>query len=220
VSFGPHALCEISGDWTDSDSSREVWTFGLRVIRSGGGHLNDPDAYIGDCYAALSAWFSNVNNQISAKARLRTLKVNNINPDGTYVDPTTHFHDYGAGVVGGAAALHPSDMSLVYSWGTSAQSRGPGARGRVYPPNPTIAMATAFSISSANQTVAVNAAKALLTVFARDSDGDGHLINPVIASRINGKINVIDQVKVGLVYDVQRRRRNRIAESYALSTYP
>lgn len=220
MAYSPHALVEFRGIWTDSEAANESWAFGIRVMRSGGGKLNSPDAYIGDINGPIATWWATAASTMCSRAKLTTLKVNNINPDGKYADPVTHFHDYGAGIGGLTTHAVPGDMSTVWSWSTSFQSRGPGSRGRVYPPNCGPGPSSAFYISTANQTAGLTAAKALLSLLSVNSDGDSHLIIPIIASKVNGNTQKIDTVRVGRVIDVQRKRRRQVSESYATSTWP
>lgn len=218
--FAPHALVQLQGGYNTTDAPKEVWTMGIRVRRTGTtGFLSAPDAYLADIQAGISSWFSTTAHQISNRAVLKLLKVNNINADGHYVDTVTHQHDYGAGIAGGITPTCSADNSLVYTW-TTDSSRGLAHIGRVYPPNNTITISGAVSVSTADVTVAVSAAKALLSVLNINSDGDSTLVRPVICSKKDASYKVITGVKVGSVYDTQRRRRNRAPEVYGVSVWP
>src|SRR5690242_4004154 len=151
--YGPHALIAFAGDWATSDGTGEVWQFGLRVVEgTPGGFLCDPqgfcDALAGTASTGVRSWFALAANGMSTNARLRLLKVNNINPDGTYHEPLTHLHDYGAGITGGSAQTMDGICSLAYTWETNVVSRGPGSRGRIYPPNPTYGLNGAFTVTT------------------------------------------------------------------------
>ena len=221
--YGAHALVALQGDWASSDGANEVWQFGVRVTEgSGGGFLQDPQGYCGALATPISTWFAAATSGMSAFARLRMLKVNNINPDGSYADPVTHLHDYGAGVTGGVPAVQDHVLSLAYSWTTNAVSRGPGARGRVYPPNPTYTLNGAFTVTNADVDKALAAAKALLNAIgAAPTGGDlDHAAFPCIASKTDGTRHPINNVSVDSVYDVQRRRKNRLTAVRHSSVWP
>jgi hypothetical protein len=111
-------------------------------------------------------------------------------------------------------------MSIVWSYGSNEISRGPSSRGRSYPVNPTSSRTGAFSIGSTQQAAQLAAAKSFLSIFLRDSDGDAHLVEPVMVSSLGGPARVIQNVRVGAVFDVQRRRRNRVAENYVAGAFP
>src|SRR5690242_9263100 len=194
--FPKHALVAFQGDWATADATGEVWQFGVRVSTGDphGDWLSDPQAYCAAIATPIATWFGAASTGMVSSARLRTLKVNNINPDGSYADPNTHLHDYGAGVFGAAAPVGDMAMSLAITWESNEVSRGPGARGRIYPPNAGYGMNGAFTVTNASATAAANAGKALLNLLLAQNDAAGFLVTPVISSRTSARAYGIGHV--------------------------
>lgn len=213
MAYTPHVLVAIIGGWSSDDE--EVWENTVRLRGDGGGGVAlDPEAYLTAIKAPLATWFSAVGTNMSPRAQLKTVKVNHVGADGRYVDPgTTHLRDY-LPVVGGGAPytgsnLLPGKTCLAYTWETDL-ARGPGHRGRIYPPNTFDTNVSPFRVSNAN--AAINAANGagLLAVLKNTGGADGARGIPVIASRLAGQITDITAVTSDNIYDVQRRRGNRI----------
>lgn len=116
-------------------------------------------------------------------------------------------------IVGGSATDPlPSQDALVVSWRTPLAGRK--FRGRTYLAGwATAALETDNpTIDPANVTLVGNAARALITGLGAD-------FRPLaVWSRIEppagGLVTVINNVRVGRVFDTQRRRRNKFNEAY------
>jgi hypothetical protein len=175
-----------------------------------------------DLQATLRTWFTTAVTGVgcSGGATLAWLKVNNIGADGKYSNKSvTNRYDYanpGAGPV--TAAGQCPMITLAYTF-TSLRARGPGSKGRIYLP-----LNLPAQYSSTLSTVAnyVTHAKNLLAAIQRPvgaaSNANG--VFPIIASGRNAQNFQINGVRVGNVMDVQRRRKNAIAETYTSSVYP
>lgn len=99
----------------------------------------------------------------------------------------------------------PTEVALVMSLKTQSASRS--GRGRMYLPAPCRdALTDAGRVTSGVADGVAAAAQAYL-------NGDNTTgLYSVVASFVHGDIRQVLSVNVGDVYDVQRRRRNRIAE--------
>jgi hypothetical protein len=206
--YTPHALLTFGGTWSDQPS--EIWACNVRLSADGGGGVTlDTAGLMNDIYAPLSTWYALPASRMSSDSKLMFLKVNMIGDDGKYVSRTaTNRHDY-VGTLGGATPAAPQFCSLAYSWST-ANARGPAHHGRIYPPNAAFVIVNGSKISAADATINTAAAKALLTVFRNVGGADGRRGTPVVASNIGGAIQPITGVSTDDLYDVQRRRKNRI----------
>lgn len=222
MAYAPHALVAICGDWgIQSDAAREVWQFGIRISTGtpAGGYLNDPQAYANGVGPNIDTWFRAVGNGMSTLARLLTVKVNNIKPDGSYKDNTTHQYVLPVAHTGGTSGIYPGFTSLAWTFYTDL-GRAPGGRGRCYPPNGTYALnGGAFSCNSATATTNVTAAKALLSILLARLDGTTAIM-PVVASRQTGALGAIQQVSSDTIFDVQRRRKNRASGVRVTQNWP
>lgn len=215
MAYQPHTLIAFGGSLADVGAADEIWECTVRVISPGGSGLplSDAAGYMGQVAGPLQTWFTTPAVGMSSKSTLAWLKVNNIAADGTYsAAGGTNVHDYSPPQNGGSTAAQaaPAFCSLALSW-TTNRRRPPGAFGRIYPPNFNYPMGGS-AVSSASQTAAVGAAVALLDVL-RNCDGSLGAI-PVIASRVNATNTEITGCRVGNIYDVQRRRKNAVPETY------
>lgn len=218
MAWARHMRVTFGGNLSDLGTmATEIWQCNVNINPTS---LNDAfcDPYLAAIQAALKTWFITAANQISSAADLRYIKCNLIGVDGLYENPTvTHRYDYTSIGAGGSTPTIPGDMCLAYSWST-ALMRGPGSKGRIYPPNaPTTAAAGSMIASGSSISAAVTSAKALLTVLASSSTTAAV---PVIASGVNASLTPITGVRVGNLFDVQRRRRNAAPEIYSASVWP
>jgi hypothetical protein len=216
-----HALVHFGG----SLPGPETWSCGIRTSGSSTGFLPDPDSYLNDIFAGLSSWFSNVANMVTANATLQYVKANNINATGHYNDPVTHVHSYTGTINGGASSQVVPFVAMCYSW-TTAAARGIAHTGRIYMPVTTTGVQGTSVAAPADVTKYVNAAHALLLIISNGSGATANLTVPSVVSPgapSNGNLGVIRQingVRVGNVFDVQRRRKAQIPEVYTALAYP
>lgn len=218
--YSPHTLVAFVGGWSPAALASEVWQFGIRVSVGGpaGYYVSDCQAYADAIATAVSTWFSSASNFMSNQAVLKSIKVNNINPSGHYVDPTTHQHDFATPVAGGVASSWTCFNTVAISF-TTAIARGRAHTGRIYPPVTGLALADPGHLSTAAQSALVTTGKALLSILLRN-DASGHLVSPVIESRVDASSQPIIGVRVGSVPDVQRRRKAQLTETYSSSVWP
>jgi hypothetical protein len=222
MAYGPHALLSFNGSWTSADAADEVWAFGIRLTTGtpAGGFLADPQTYVDAIADDVASWFSGAESRILALAQLDVLKCNNIDAAGHYADPTTHQHVYASpGPHGNTANLGSAIQSTAYSFTTGATS-GRARRGRIYPPNAPLNMAGAFVQAQADVAAHVAAAVALLTLITINEPTGGLLVQPCIASKIDGTVRSINGVSVDSIVDVQRRRKNRAAGTRTAGDWP
>lgn len=142
-----------------------------------------------------------------------------LNTDGS-TDLTANFYSYpGATVVGGGGLqAYPGQCSIVCSL-RADPDRGLGAKGRMYLPgiNKLISSTGKISVGSADD-ISLGMQTFINNINA-DFDLPGTVINasrgrtlPIPAPGVN---RVVSSIKVGDVYDTQRRRRNSLTEVYS-----
>lgn len=214
----------MQGNWTDA--SQEVWECTVRVdlLAAGGTVALDQVNWLGEIKSPLQTWFGAITSFINPKAQLQQIKGNQIGPDGKYADPhNSNTQVYPPGVVGNVAntQVGPNFLSMVTSWQT-AKSRGTGAHGRIYLPNNCFPMNDSFQISTTNRDKIPTAGKALLVILGNAGSATANRkAVPVVASRKDATLTPINGVSGNSVYDVQRRRKNRIdGTRSAFTAYP
>jgi hypothetical protein len=242
VKIGGHCLVAFGGH-IGGGASLDTWQCGIRVTSGVGstdsddpshGYVLQPDVYLSRLYGGLASWFTTALSvtagsefmALRSDATLEWVKANNITggtkpPDvntGKYLDRTkTNIHTYGT-VVGASSGTVPGFVTASVSLLTDKQ-RGPGHRGRIYLPFALISVASG-RLTTQNQTGCIKTVKALLNVLTAAKDqiptgGADTPVTPVISSRVDGSLNVIRSITCGDVYDVQRRRKEQLVESYS-----
>lgn len=211
--FAPHYRVSFGGSLSESGVVDEIWNCTVNCAdRSSEAPGFSEDDYLNDINGPLKTWFSSLDAGNSSKATLEYVKCNLINAEGNYNSDDSHTFFYATPFgTGFAAPKYPQIITTAVSWGTT-RARGPGAHGRIYPPNNTFDDATTLEMSAANQTALVRAGQALLT--ALNNTPGGNTLHPVVASKVDASLTDIIEVLVGSVKDVQRRRKDALVEVY------
>lgn len=156
---------------------------------------------------------------IIQQARLQSVKLNRIGPNGLYVDAETKESIVGP-VQGGSGVLVPAQLACAVSLGQWSYPRGRGSKGRFYlPPIGAFSpVSTDGRLSAANAMSVAAGAKVLIeSINQAYSDADGFTYDHrvCIASNIGtGIFTAVDKVSVGRVPDTMRSRRSKLLEDY------
>lgn len=209
MAYTPHYLAQFGG--RNVDDSGEVWECGIRCDT--GAVAVDEEAYLNDAAPRLMTWWKLATGFSANIAHLDYFKFNRISPNGHYTDETTtHVHNYTGDTAGVKAQNAPADMSICYSWKTAA-ARGRASKGRIYLPN-YVGQVDGFKMAN---TAAHAVWARALTEAIIGNDTHEHEVIPAIFSNLgDGPHNFITGVRVGDIWDVQRRRRGQVSETYAV----
>lgn len=215
--YSTHALVQFGGSISFTDfpnTPAEIWSCGIRFAADGGDPLAlDMEAFLTAVQNPLATWYHDATNGMSNNTTLDFIKANLIGPDGKYVDKTnTHQFDWSPVIAGGVTPTVLPIASLVFSWRT-AKKRGPGAHGRIYPPNFTYGSGASVEVDTVDQGSAANAGQRLLRLLTAAWIPAG-LAHAVVASKVDASLTPVTLVSVGNVWDTQRRRKNALAETY------
>lgn len=218
MAYTPHNLVTLSGTLTEKSGQDEIWQIGLRCLTLAG-----TDPYSGaDMLSALeameddvTAWFGSGSAGIMPSVHLTQLKMANIGPDGKYTEDAQILP---TDAVGSATPTRPapSFCSLAYSFGTPLFGRV-ATHGRVYPPN------FGYDTVSGTGTVAIGAQNAAIAACAamleavQQHGSSSELVPAIISAK--GPSAPIDKIRVGNVWDVQRRRKYAVPETYVAANY-
>lgn len=224
MAWTPHTYVTFGGTIGEVTNTDEIWQCGVRVVDVHGGgsgvpftpaHASDyADQLAGDGSIPLTQWFSAAHTLIPGTALMKWIKVATIGPDGDYsAAPIMR----SVSAAGGGQAKTPMFMSVALSFRTSVVFGHKLKFGRVYPPNSGVAFVPGTSvISSADQDSLVLSAKELINAI-NVTDPD-YAAEARVFSRQGGSSKIVS-VRVGNIYDVQRRRKNAVRETYKVGTF-
>lgn len=226
MAYTPHSLVAFGGALTSSIGGDEIWECtvrgfaGVPTAAPSGLPLSNPEQYLSEVGPKLRTWFSSASAGIPAEVTLNYLKMNTIGADGRYSDPESHTYDFTPPQAGGygSAVGRPAFLSIALSWGT-LRARGPASRGRIYLPNYSKATFAGSVISGGDAQSVRQSGLTLLDTLANNGSEEAQF-QPCVVSKISGLYSPIKSVRVGNVYDVQRRRKNALAETYVSAAWP
>lgn len=223
MAYRPHTLIAFGGIIPSQTSTDEIWECTIRGFAGLRGQntnlpLSNPDTYLAEVAPLLASWFAQSGSRIANVATLEYLKCNAIGADGRYSDGQSHTYDYSNLVSGATSQAVPSFLSLSYTW-TTPKARGRAHLGRMYPPNFTYTLSSGAHVSPTDTTNAALAGRAFLQTIANATSATAAL-DPAVVSGLDGSFAPITGVRVGSVYDVQRRRKNQAVELYSSTPYP
>lgn len=173
-----------------------------------------------DIVTIFSAYVKDVAMSIPVGATLDYVKLALIGTDGKYVKEAAVFEVIG--VTGGVSNAYIPQVSLVMTL-QSEKFRDPGKYNRFYLPTVVPTSNGAYRPSN-TQRMAQRTAD-LLSVLTREMSPFNNAVRVVPAAvsssdKIDEPYREIKYVKVGNVFDTQRRRRNKIGETYSTVQVP
>lgn len=211
----------------------DIWSNSLSVGNPTGpanvGPFKDSQTAKDAVITAIRSWFTRGDTGISTGATLEWVKFAQVGADGFYTvaaDGDYAFNEtHDITPVAGAMSLNVApQLSLAITLDTGAK-RGLAKTGRIYPP--LTGELNAAGVDNSPQLKAASAAtmiSAINAAFANTNPEGGVHDQVVVASGVReGKIALVQSVRVGNVVDTQRRRRNNITEVYSpadITVYP
>lgn len=219
-----HIRIEFGGSLTARAVDDEIWSCSLRAFPgatggpanlSDGGASLDLQAWCAAVAPQLSAWFGKTSAPIVAAstAKISYVKANVIGPDGKYLSSSVTNVQTFTPVAGGGGGIAPSFTTVASSFG-SDRARGAASRGRIFLPN-YIYSPTGAAITNAQQSTILSGTLALIALVKAQTAGlNGGVMTPALVSDVDALWSYIRTVRVGNLYDVQRRRKNAASEVY------
>lgn len=207
--YPSHHLLQFGGGLGGAD---EIWSCGIRMIRSDAASPLDEEDYLDDVgVPALTAWMQRADSLISNQCTLEFVKMNEIGPDGRYVDTVTHERTV-TNVTGSAfSGTLPFQACVVLTWRTNVSNRGPGTKGRIYSPMPVVTVSPATGLFDPGFALQfAQSAAELLNDIDATVGALGWIRPAIVSDRAGGVANVIDRVTVDNRVDIQRRRGNQL----------
>lgn len=201
----------------------EIWTTSFWLGLDGGGTFADPTQAEADAIAtAWETFFTNSAHFFSTRHQTTAIKVSEVLANGTSDPARTVYHNYGTPISGaGGPGDMPPQVALAATL-TSARARGYASKGRMYLPAPTVGVdATGHMITGTAAALATGLKTFFDAVNANNTLGLYAILNSAATVGVpsHSALQVrVTGIKVGNVYDTQRRRRNGLSEAYSAST--
>lgn len=195
----------------------EEWSTGFYM----GYEDQDADAPdLADLTTLATAWqtyFTTSSSKISGSWKTVGIKASHLNADGTTDLGATQIYTYGTPIQGGYnSGVNPPQVALVVTLKT-AIARGLGANGRMFLPGISQGVQGNGKIIGAAQTEMADNLQDFFDA-ANTSWNTGTIINASKGRTISPTsppINAeVTSIRLGDVYDTQRRRRNALVETY------
>lgn len=213
--FIPHGKLTFGGTWdTDDDQG---WSCGIALDWTGDGEFGDSDIDTYGAYAQpyVKAWFIRATSLIPPDCTLTWCKFVGIGASGDYAtDP--YVYDYVPSVAGAGAANGQCGFTTLAITLESANSRPPGRYGRFYPPGITTLPDYTMSAFQAPSAAVADVSQSAGTLLHNLIQSTWH---PCIASKVGtGQNPHVVSVSTDSVFDVQRRRKNKIRGARVFAT--
>lgn len=205
-------------------AGQEIWTCGINLANEGAGvtelefnSLTDPQ--IQSVADLIIAFVEDGDNNVPDGVFLDYVKLALIGTDGKYVGaPREVTGQLGQG---GAVGGYVPQVATVVSM-ESGKYRDPGKYNRFYLPTATPAGSLEYQLTEGAAVLISNNAASLVSDI-RDLDllGVTKQLMPcaVTTANVENYLN-IEKVRVGRVFDTQRRRRNKLNEQYQDTVVP
>lgn len=214
-----HYVCRLTA-FGSSYTGTEEWSTGFYF---GLADADTPDPTQASADAFLARWqtfFTTATTGIWSGCKTEGVRIAKLNKDDGKVLPAYNFYAYpGTPFAGGnAGGPLPAQTSLVASL-LARPNAGLGAKGRMYLPCINYPVNADGTISPTEQGNIATNLQTMFNALNDEADVPGELIN---ASRgrllqLLGDMPVnryVQDIKIGNVYDTQRRRRNQLNETY------
>lgn len=199
-------------------NAEEIWNTGFYMGNTGSDADAPTELMASRINSFWQTFFQGANTKISNQYACYGVKVAQLNTDGTTVADSVRYFDASQPYAGNSTTTSfPPQIALVATLMTGT-ARGLGAKGRMYLPGVQASLDGNAKISSTDRgNIATNLA-AMFSGINADADVPGSVITASFGrvSPATAGVNVpIVSVRVGNVYDTQRRRRNALVESYS-----
>lgn len=224
-----HAIHRVTISGT-SFGGAEIWSTGFYI-----GHddndVGTPTQLLADqIRTAWTTFFTSPAVEFNSKWKTTQIKVARILATGKTDLDNVVYAPYGTAIAGSFGSnTYPPQVSLAATLEVIG-ARGIAAKGRMYLPGIAKAIGENGQISSSEVLSVANGFKTFLDAVNVAASGDGGVIlasqgrrtknaqgdyEPVPGTAVNA---VVNRVRVGSVYDTQRRRRNDLVEQYQTAT--
>lgn len=199
-----HVYLSLAGPLRTS----ETWSIGLRLSNNFFPTTQEAQQALLDDFAPIVTGWWDVNGVSGSAAALQTVKLNNIGPDGKYLNDWTNRVDLQTPVASGTASPYPNQVACVVTLETGA-TRGYAHRGRVFMPAPIGTLGTDGRLTEPAAQDIVDDMKVFLDLI----NGYEALGEVIVGSNVGaGRFRPVTGISVGRVLDTMRSRRTSLEE--------
>jgi hypothetical protein len=214
----PHEVVKVTLSGT-MFSGQEIWSTGFHMGYEDQAAAAITPQGVADVAGAWGTFFSLATSQIHSNYTFSMCKMARIGVDGKTIPDSAEYYSPPTAINGGySGPAFPPQIALVATLANSLP-RGLATKGRMFLPGVTVSPDnTGHIASNVTGNIATNLQAFFNTVF-QDADLPG---NPVLISTGNalqlrpGAVRNVTQIRVGNVFDTQRRRRNALMEQYTI----
>jgi hypothetical protein len=199
----------------------EEWSTGFRMGSedSGSGNFGIGDGFVNALLPLWQTFWSTTAHGVNASWLTTGIKAALILPDGKTDLANVVTVPYATPIAGGGATSPiPPQVSLVAQL-AAASPIGLGSKGRMYLPGIGHTVQTSGKLTAAQTLAIANGLRTFLDAAESATNSPGYVINASkgrpgvpFTAPVNRRVTTI---RVGDVYDTQRRRRNGLQESYS-----
>lgn len=224
-----HSVHRVTISGTAFDGA-EIWSTGFFLGNVSSG-VSNPTQQLADAIrTAWTSFFQDPQVQFGTNWKTDQVKVAQVMEDGKTSLSNVVYAPYGTAIAGTYGSnVFPPQLSLVATL-ENAGARGLAAKGRMYLPGIAHAIGTNGKIGDTQVLNVANKFKTFLDAVNVAASGDSGVVlasqgrrtrnadgsySPVPGTAVNARVN---RVRVGSVYDTQRRRRNALVETYQTAT--
>lgn len=219
ATLGTYNRVTISGTLTSS----EVWSTSLAFADVTGPTSTSLDGQSTLSSTAEQIWIDlndagaakNPFSAISSSGAISTVRVEN--RDATSLLQVAEYSD-GTVLEGVGSPTQPPSVAIVVSLLTGIPGRR--YRGRMYLPVLTGSIGLDLRIPSSTVAAFLDNMGDRVTAWTAAFTGGAGSITPVVVSLAGGVCTEVQQLRIGNVYDTQRRRRDDLIEEYQTLTLP
>jgi hypothetical protein len=212
-----HKVARVTIHGTNFNGAEE-WTTGFYMGLEGSDALAPTQGFADEVRGYWDTYWKNVTSRFSSQWKYDYIKVATHGTDGKTI-PDSVIYSYPTSPVSGGSTSDsfPPQVALVATL-ISNNQRGLAAKGRMFLPGINANIGADGRLASSNQTDILTNFKTFMSNVNSLQDSPGVI---VLASQgrkaplVGGPANkAVTSVRLGNVYDTQRRRRNQLVEVY------
>lgn len=218
----PHKVVKVTLSGT-MFGGQEIWSTGFHMGFEGQDAPAITETGASDISAAWETFFKATTSEISNKYTFNLCKLSMLATDGKAVPDSAVYYSPPTAVTGGSnSSAMPPQVALVATLANSLP-RGLATKGRMFLPGVNSVVDATGHLSAIT---CGNIATNLQTFFGaimNDADTPGRAVLASTGNALQlrpGAIRNVTQIRVGNVYDTQRRRRNAMTEAYTIKPVP